>query len=188
VSYGPAPYPPFLPTGPELPPPDDGRRARKRWYGWQILIPTLASDTIGIVGVFTSNGYPTGLGVAIAGLVGHGISGPIVHLAHGHPLTALASLGLEGALPGAVLGLGLGSCTSQTDGCLGGLLFTLFVGLPIALTAGTSIDSAALAWEDRPRNDALTPTVRVAPLVLPPLRMGTVHLPPPAGAALVGTF
>jgi hypothetical protein len=126
----------------------------------------------------TSAGPP----VALVGLIGHGISGPIVHLAHGRPLAALGSLGLEAGLPALTVGLALGptctgNCVSQ--------FWWLLIATPIALSIGTAVDSAALAWEDRPK---VKPTVSVAPLVLPPLRMGTLHLPSPAGAALVGTF
>jgi hypothetical protein len=130
---------------------------------------------------------PVALGVAIAGLVGHGISGPIVHLAHGHPLLALGSFGLEAGLPALTVGLALG--TRCSDLCDTNVL-VLVVGTPIALSIGTAIDSAALAWEDRPkaREGALAPAVRIAPLVLPPLRTGSLRLPSPAGAALVGRF
>jgi hypothetical protein len=144
---------------------------------------------VGVVALWAGagSGGTAALGIAIAGLAGHSLSGPIVHLAHGHPLTALASLGLEGGLPAFTIGLGLGMKCSEF---CGSTIFLLLIGTPLALSIGTAVDSAALAWDDNPkaRDGAPKPAVSLAPLVLPPLRMGALHLPPPAGAALVGTF
>ena len=164
----------------------------KRWYGWQILLPTLASDVVGLAGAATS-GSTAGAAFLVSGVIGHAISGPIVHLVHHHPLKALASFGLEAALPGAaVLGVvaAAASCNNIDDGCVSAVLLVAILGLPIALTAGPAIDSAALAWEDRPASSDKAPAVtwNVAPLVLPPLRPGAAHVPAPAGVALVGTF
>jgi hypothetical protein len=182
-------YPPgyWTPYGAALPVPP-----AKSWYGWQILIPTLASDAVTLTSLFAGGGSSAALGFAVAGALGHGLSGPIVHLAHGHPLKALASFGLEAALPLLVAAAGAAvssnNSTSDEDGPSVGLLVILLAA-PIALTAGPAIDSAALAWEDRPPSDkAAGVTFNVAPLVLPPLRAGAAHAPAPVGVALVGTF
>lgn len=184
---------PYAPPS-ELPPAEGGRYERggskggSRWYGWQILIPTLVSDMMILGGGIS--GSDAGLKVAIAGLVGHGISGPIVHFAHGQPLRAIGSLLLEAGLPGLVLGGALaGASGCREEVCIGPAV-AMVIGLPVALTLGASLDAAALAWEpSSPTRDvARNLTVGVTPLVLPPLRMGSNRLPAPAGAALTGTF
>jgi hypothetical protein len=73
---------------------------------WQILAPTAASDAMMFGGVFGFGG-PVGKGFTIAGAVVRGISGPIVHLVHGHPRKALGSFALEGVLPGIFAAVGL---------------------------------------------------------------------------------
>jgi hypothetical protein len=125
----------------------------------------------------------------ITGLVGHGLSGPIVHLVHGHPLRALASFGLEAALPAAVFGLAM--ATPCHDEVCSTSLEIIAIGFPLALSAGTAIDSAALGWEDRVAPAKATTglaSFTVAPLVLPPLHTGSTTSPRPMGAAMVGTF
>jgi hypothetical protein len=177
-----------------------------RWYGWQILTPTLASDTIALAGFFsgpvvTSSPGPqpaAGWAIFAVGLIGRGISGPIVHLAHHRPAKALASLALEAALPAAALGAVFASAAAGNGGGGGDddfpNLAPFFLGIslvPLAFSAGTAIDSAALAWEDRPppSQSAQAVTWSVAPLTLPALHAGAAHPGPvPMGAGLVGTF
>jgi hypothetical protein len=157
-----------------------------------VLLPTLLSDALtigGLVGGIGGSGSTAGFAVAITGLVGHGISGPIVHLAHGHPLKALASLGLEAALPGAFIGLMFATSHSCEDICAGPVLFGL-VGVPLAMTVGPAVDSAALSWEDPPsaKDAAAKPSLHVAPLMLPSLKVGAGRASSPGGVSLVGTF
>lgn len=180
IPLGPVvPAPSWAPPPVEAPPPP----GPQRWYGWQILLPTLASDAMILGGVLGSS-EKAGTGVLVAGLIGHGISGPIVHLAHGKPLKALASFGLEAALPGAMIAIGaLSPCN---DDFCGANLAALAIGVPIALTAGAVIDSSALAWEERSRPSATS--ISLAPLVLPPPHIGAGSTPRPAGVSLVGTF
>jgi hypothetical protein len=193
-----APLPVYAPLAPgELPPPGYGAYgpgatapsdAPKRWYGWQVLIPTLASDAL-IIGAVAGSGSGGNAStvVGLAGLIGHGISGPIVHLVHGHPLRALASFGLEAALPGTVIGALL--ATPCTNDVCSSTVYLALIGLPVAFTAGTALDSSLIAWEDRPAKAfAGLSSFTVAPLVLPPLHTGSTPGPRPAGAALVGTF
>ena len=195
-----APPPAYAPVSPQELPPDPAgpyapgafapRDLGKKWYGWQILVPTLASDALLMGGAFSSgNGGSASVGMIITGLVGHGLSGPIVHLVHGHPLKALASFGLEAALPAAIFGAAMASpCSDEV--CSTSLMIAV-VGLPVAFTAGTAIDSAALGWEDRVTPAKATTglgSITVAPLVLPPLRTGSTTSPRPMGASLVGTF
>jgi hypothetical protein len=191
-----APPPPFpgVPLGPVDAPAPVLPEPKKQWYGWQILLPTIALDLT----MFGSelSGSSTGQYIALASLVGRGITGPIVHLAHGHPLKALASLGLEGALPGLVLAAFFAQVkqcrTASSDGafCVAPLV-TALVGMPIALTLGAAVDSGALAWEDNPaaQRPGQKITWTVAPIVLPPLHAGTAHVgPTPVGGGLVGMF
>lgn len=214
---GPPPFPvtpqpqfPGTPLGPVLvpvspqgswgpnsyPPPASPLPSSKHWYGWQILAPTLPSQVAAMTSLTISGFAPSPtLPLTVLGFVGAGISGPIVHLVHQQPMKALASFGLEAALPAALLIGGIASAAACADNdaediCIGPALL-LLIGLPIALSAGLAIDSAALAWEDRPATSAKAPAVNfsVAPLALPPLRLGAAHLaPPPVGIALVGTF
>lgn len=184
----PAPYPTLPGATPWALPPT------KQWYGWRILIPTIALDATMISTFFA--GGKDGPYIAFGALVARGITGPIVHLVHGHPLKALGSLALEGALPGVFVGAmyaEVQQCNTSTgddDFCVAPIL-TLIVAMPIALTAGAVIDSTVLAWEDRPNVQGPDPKVRwsVAPIALPPLRVGAAHAGPmPMGAGVVGTF
>jgi hypothetical protein len=192
----PAPY--AAPSPSELPPPVawgyERQYVPKQWYGWQILIPTLASDAlilggaIGAGAASSSTGSNVAAGMVVGGLAGHGLSGPIVHLAHGHPLKALASLGLEGALPTAfILAATLTPCNGEI---CGGNILAGVIGVPIALTAGAAIDAAALAWEDAPgpRYRTGLASISLAPQMVAPPTVGASQVPRPTGVALVGTF
>jgi len=189
LPLGPAPQ--TDPAGPQAPhgSTSPSPLPAKSWYGWQILIPTAAADALVLTSLYAGQGSSAAAGFTLAGLIGRGLSGPIVHLAHHRPLTALASFGLEAALPALVLTAAFTASCHDQNVCAGEL-FAFVVGLPIALTVGPAIDSTALAWEDRPASSdkAAGVTFSVAPLVLPSPRPGTAHAPAPTGIALVGTF
>jgi hypothetical protein len=212
-AFAQAPVPPPPPPWPapsaaepnELPPLKEPplvpveQRPKAHWYGWQILAPTFASEAMAFTAFFSApggtllsgQGSKAGWAFFYAGLAGHGLSGPVVHLAHRHPLKALASLGLEAGLPAIAFATLFVPCNAGDDvGPCASLLVGLFLLLPLTLTAGTAIDSAALAWEPAaPRRAALAPSWTLAPLVLPPPRVASAPaLTPPAGVAVVGTF
>lgn len=60
-----------------------------RWYGWQTLTADAAS--IGLVATDTKSPY----NAAYVGLATFWAAPAVIHLAHGHPTRALASLGLR---------------------------------------------------------------------------------------------
>jgi hypothetical protein len=183
IAAAPPPY--FVAS--EQPPP-------RRWYGWQILIPALAGDALVYASAFAGgNSYglartPVFYGLFTVGLLGRGIAGPIVHLAHGHLLKALASLGLDLGLPGAVAITAFALPCGSDDGgesCYS-RYFTLFIGVPITLMAGLVVDTVVLAKDPVPRAVASpAPTWSLAPVVLPPSAHGARA---PAGLAVVGSF
>jgi hypothetical protein len=73
------------------------------WYGWQ----TLATDGAAL---FLNFGQmQTGHGA----LAAYGLGGPMVHLIHARPMTALASFGVRVAFP--VLGFAIGSALDRAD-------------------------------------------------------------------------
>jgi hypothetical protein len=72
----------------------------------------------------------------------------------------------------------------------GGWTWAKSFALPTPWTAGTTVDIAALSWEDPPaaKSAAEKPSLHLAPLMLPPLKVGAVRAPAPGGVSLIGTF
>ena len=99
-----APVTPFIDSGNSLP--DLGARTSWRlgkWYGWQSL-------TIDAAGIACAATFREGLCMTPFAL-----SGPLVHLAHGRPGLAGASLGirLAGVTLGALIGAGNDGCVER---------------------------------------------------------------------------
>lgn len=135
-------------------------RSERRWYGWQTLIadgasllamPTLAATA--------GNG---GEALAYVAVGGYFLGPPLVHVAHGRPGIAAASLGLRAGLPlgGVVLGAAAqGDC--RGDFCaFGGAL----IGAALGVLAAITLDAAALSYEkvhdEEDEDDASTQTRR----------------------------
>ena len=83
----------------------DRPASKQRWYGWQ----TLTVDAV--PAALFSSALPANEGQEVVlwglGSVSFALGGPIVHAAHGRPLTAFGSLALRLGLP--VLGMSIGS-------------------------------------------------------------------------------
>ena len=142
--------------------PDWHRHRRDtRWYGWQTLI----SDGTSLLLVpLLGTRIASGETVAYVAVGGYLLGAPVVHLAHGRPGMAAASLGLRVVMPlaGALVGAGLERCRGDLCG-LGGAL----VGGALGVISATVIDAAALthetvADEDEPRDARTTSTGRSA--------------------------
>jgi hypothetical protein len=115
------------------------------WYGWQ----TLATDGAALFLNFGQT--PTERGA----LAAYGLGGPMVHLIHERPMTALASLGVRVGLP--VLGFAIGSALDRADrGQPASLRTDMPVPLWSLLLAGAGVpaamafDSAILARDPAP--------------------------------------
>lgn len=149
------------------------------WYGRQIIAPTAGFDVLSVVGVpLLFGGSPSlGAGFIISGMAGRGLSGPIVHLGHGRPLHALASLGLESS--GILVGIGVASFVGRAcprlagadvgPSCNMGAFITLQMALPLAVSiTGTMIDAMVLA-HDKPAPDTKTARLpfSITPYALP---------------------
>jgi hypothetical protein len=111
-------------------------RPRRRWYGWQTL---LADGAIGLIAIAMAESDAEDAALAFAG-VGFTLSGPIVHLAHGHPGKTVASLALRGGAV-ALIAAGAGTCDLR-GGC--GMLVFGVLGVPAAIV----VDAAVIARED----------------------------------------
>jgi hypothetical protein len=117
------------------------RRKAGQWYGWQ----TLVCDGVSVLTV-----------VVVVGIGGYLLCAPIVHVAHGRGLIALADLGLRVGAPvaGAFAGAGLGYLADDASGrnstyggaaLVGGVL-----GFGVGLLGAVIVDAAVLAREDAP--------------------------------------
>jgi hypothetical protein len=93
------------------------------WYGWQILALDAA-----LVGGAAASENP-------APIFAMALSGPFIHLHHGHSQRALASLGLRVGAPIAGAAIGAGSC-DDSDGegweCIGAAAGGFLVGAAVA--------------------------------------------------------
>lgn len=143
-------------------------RPTRRWYGWQILLPGILSDFLGLIGVFTFQP------LLVIGVGGHGITGPIVHFAHGQPGKAGASFLLEAVLPLAAVG----STILSSNVCRGDCVASAVIGvisIPVTVIGGMVVDAVALAHEDITLREATSrrpggPAFSLAPLLVTPLR------------------
>jgi hypothetical protein len=185
VALPPSPMPPSAwSADPQGFPPGGPIKPRRRWYGWQILLPVIASDLAGAFALFLTLGHEftaAGPPVFVASAIGHGLSGPIVHLAHGNIGKAGASFLLNAALPAAALGTNLASfniCDSNSrsgGSCYIPTVFIFFASIPATFVGALIVDTAVLAIEDDKRSPAAAQgpgdaSFSLAPLLVPPLR------------------
>lgn len=113
----------------------------KQWYGWETLICDGAS-------VVTSP--------ILIGIGGYFFCSPIVHLAHGQPIHALASFGTRFSAPITLaLGGGLLDAAAQSDGrCeLSCGVVGAVVGFGLGIVTAIAIDAAVLARKEVPRTE-----------------------------------
>ena len=62
----------------------------ERWYGWQTIVATVATDVVAVASIVNKKFEP-----AIIAISAHMIAGPIVHWAHGHVGRGFGVLGLN---------------------------------------------------------------------------------------------
>lgn len=154
------------------------------WYGWQPLVADGLTFTVFMASAF--NTHRNGSGILLATGASYLLVPPIIHLAHGRPGIAAASLGLRLGVPlgAALLGGGLASgCGDGYCGIAGAAL-----GFVVGIVAASAIDVGALSNEegnDAPPAEeaAATPPARVRP---PPPR--SVALTPVGGPRREGGF
>jgi hypothetical protein len=137
--------------GPPPPPPPPPPPTEARWYGYQTLI----ADTVvlGAVGgaIFATDTTKEGaVTTLLLGAVGFGLSGPVIHLAHGRVGAAAGTLALRIAVPVLVANIGAEAqdCSRRPGqdygncGTGGFLLGALVGGAAVA-----ALDAVALGWE-----------------------------------------
>lgn len=138
----------------------------KVWHGYQILL----ADTALVALAYGTTGQM---------LYGLGASGPLIHLANGHPWRALGSLALRVGMAGGgmFIGLAVGRAEAGTDdeACRqpgNGLcsfdqaivtIAYVLVGSAVGIAGASLIDAGALAWEDAPAARPAPTGLRVAP-------------------------
>lgn len=110
-------------------------RADEGDYGERILAIDATSDALIIAGMFAENEWP-----AYAGLAGHVLGGPIVHLVHGNNGAAALSIGTRVGLP--VLGGYLGSVICVDDDGFLRCIGSIAVGFAVGMLAAQIIDPA----------------------------------------------
>lgn len=195
-------------------PPSDPFKPRRHWYGWQILLPVIASDLAGAFALFLTVSREfnaIGPPVFVLSALGHGLSGPIVHLAHGHVSKAGASFLLSAVLPAAALGVNFESfhlCDSReresriTETCFIPTAILFFITIPATFVGGMIVDAVVLANEDDKLRAAAArgrvgASFSLAPLLVPPLQsdQGIAGAwqkgwgrEAPVGVSLVGRF
>ena len=122
----------------------------QHWYGWQVL----AADAAGILGTVSC----VSLSNADACVIPYFVAAPTVHLTHGRPMHALASVGVRLAFPiaGAMVGVQVANCSARSDQFLCGLS-EMAVGLLVGTVLASVFDMAILSTETRER-PASTPS------------------------------
>jgi hypothetical protein len=199
---------------PASPPPGDAFKPRSNWYGWQILLPAITSDLAGAFALFfTLSRDLNALGppVFVISALGHGFSGPTVHLAHGHVSKAAASFVLSAVLPAAALGVNFasfnlcdrrGGAERVTETCYLPTIILFFATIPTTFVGGMIVDAVVLANEDDKLRGAAARgrvggSFSLAPLLVPPLRSNQgmagvwrkgLGREVPVGLSLVGRF
>lgn len=149
--------PPPIVLIPPPPPPET------RWYGWQGLIADASSLLlIGSVG----SGRTIGAGL---GAIGYVTAPPIIHLAHGHPVKALASFGMRAAAVAVPVGGGFylsdQACRHGGDMCFVGGEFFFFYTAVLMIPAALVVDDVVLAREPAP--PPMVPDASIAPWAAP---------------------
>jgi hypothetical protein len=123
----------------------DPRATGRRWYGWQTLIADGA--TVTLVPAVASQLDSDGTAIAVGMVGSYLLAAPIIHLAHGRPGIAAASLGLRAGLPmgGALLGAALaGDCRGELCGAGGAV-----IGFVVGILGATTLDAVVLSREPR---------------------------------------
>ena len=124
-------------------------RAKGPWYGWQIILGTIAVDVAGTAGVMgvdaAANGQIAPIALAAVTAVSARVFlGPVVHLLHHEPGHAAWSLGLELGLPIATSLTWLAVGALATNGRVDNPLTVLALGAIPGAFIAPIIDSAAL--------------------------------------------
>ncbi|MBI2390463.1 MAG: hypothetical protein HYV09_12815 [Deltaproteobacteria bacterium] len=143
----------------DLEPPPVSPKPVRTWYGWQNLAIDGAAVTLLYVAGNASGRDNDSFGYGAVAT--YALGGPIIHLAHGNPGTALGSLALRVGAPvgGAMLGCAADADSSEL-GCLGGAV----VGFLLGYGTAVAVDAAALAYEEHEAPRAWSKT---RPLVTP---------------------
>lgn len=143
------------------------------WYGWQMLIGFGASDASLLCALIASQvgGQPSGW--VQAGVLGHLLTGPVVHWANGKVVKGFASLGLTlgAGIVGGTAGGALGATANTTCGggstCVPpGVLAGAFIGMGLGLVAANVVDVLVLSREAPPRG-ADHASLSLVPLLTP---------------------
>lgn len=157
----------------DLPQPDSTDDRVKHWYGWQ----TLLLDAAALATMISSDSDRQA-----AGLGGYLASGPLVHLMHERPTTALASLGVRMAsIVSTMLVIENVSCTDSYEGgeektdCS-----ALFVGVVLSMLAAPIVDAAVFTAPD--------PQPYKRPSETTSLQFGVGLTPEALGVSAFGTF
>ena len=136
----------------------------EHWYGWKVL----AADAAGILGTVSCVSFLE----AEACVIPYFIAAPTVHLTHGRPMHALASVGVRLAFPiaGAIVGAQLANCSAQSDHLNLCGLSEIGMGILIGTVVASAFDMAVLSTETRERPAAtpsrlsfLSPSVSAGP-------------------------
>lgn len=179
-------------TGPEKP---AAPEPAKQWYGWQTL--TADAFALGAVGLsIAADASSSREALAWSALGIYELGGPVVHLAHDRPGTAVGSLGLRfgcpiaGGFVGALVGLAAAPTPSEDSlglNTVAAVAIGAFIGVGAGIVTASTVDAAVLAREkvtpDAPAERAAAPPPKpfhVAPTILVARDRG--------GVGLGGTF
>ncbi|MDC3954336.1 hypothetical protein [Polyangium jinanense] len=140
----------------------------RTWYGWQSLIGVIPSHAL-----FAFSTFDNDLEfLMVAGVLGHCLTSPIVHWAHGNVGRGFLSLGLNATLP--LAGMALAFETGSTEMLIAAGLITI-VGWPI-------VDTVALSYEEAPKSKDKSTSLIHSFGVVPMIDSDT------KGLSLVGQF
>ncbi len=134
-----SPQPPV--TSEPAPPP------RRTWYGGQIFIVDAAAAASLGLGVALEKSNSDDSALALAGVLGYWLGGPVVHIAHGHVFRALGSAGIRFFAPGVggAVGLLASACVglARCDGT------PITLGVITGALVASAIDGFALAYDEK---------------------------------------
>jgi hypothetical protein len=152
----------------DLPPkaaatPYDPGPSEPHWYGWQVLVGDATSAALIAAGIAVNS--DAGTGVAVAGIGGAFLAGPVIHAAHGRWSVAGASLAVRLGLAiagGAVGAAAFPPCRVSSSPLVGPITQTacgiaeggyMALGASAGLLVASAIDATAFSWE-RPRAES----------------------------------
>ncbi len=118
-----------------------------RWYGWETLIADGSAAAMAVASQRSADAQASGIAnaTALTGAAVFTLGAPAIHLAKGHPVKAVADLGMRVLTPVLLAFIGYASASNDWDK-IGGTV----VGFYSGCLAAAVIDATVLARDEAP--------------------------------------